>query len=199
MVTKEVVLKWIGEIDELLSYAYDAYQKLEVINNRYGLNNLSKIIDIKDSDFQFFDNLQYLYFTSINNLVFGICNVYDTDSKATSFKSVLNAMLYDLKMKGHTKIDIDEELEGIRILTDKDTMHPIYNQLRTLRDKSIAHSDKTYSGQTINLSEVKKFLDETNSRANRIFHEFGEHVALFDFKYQCVKNPIDDFFDKYNK
>lgn len=135
----------------------------------------------------------------MNNLVFGICNIYDRDSKATSLKSVLNAMLNDLKMKCSSKMDIENELQEIDRITDKDTGLPIYNELRTLRDKSMAHYDKAYEGQNIDLEQVKSFLDDTNSRANRIFGEFKEHVCLFNFKDQCIKNPVDDFFDKYDK
>lgn len=196
-IKEEEVLKWIYDIDELLSYAYDAYQKLEAIERRYGLKKLINILDVRNSEFQLYDNLQYIYFSCINHLVFGICNVYDVDSKATSFKSVLNAMLYDLKMKDSVSFDIEKELNEIKNLTDKETMDSTYCQLRTLRDKSIAHSDKAFKGEVINLKEVKVLLDATTKRANKIFGAFGEHVCLFDFKAQCIKNPVDDLCDKY--
>lgn len=198
MKTKKEIESWIEHICWLLSNAYEAYQKLIAIEKNFGLNKLSDTVAWEFGiGFQFYDNLLSLSNNAFNDLLFGICHVYDNDSDSTTLRNVLVAIKDNDELNEGFSIDFDKEISEIDEIVAYKTRRPIYDLLSKIRNKQVAHSDKSFIPREIRISEIKKFLDETIERANRIFKNINMKVPMIDFEKLNIKNPIDDFFDKY--
>ena len=198
MKTKKEIESWIEHICWLLSNAYEAYQKLIAIEKNFGLNKLSDTVAWEFGvGFQFYDNLLSLSNNAFNDLLFGICHVYDNDSDSTTLRNVLVAIKDNDELNEGFSIDFDKEISEIDEIVAYKTRRPIYDLLSKIRNNQVAHSDKSFIPREIRISEIKKFLDETIERANRIFKNINMKVPMIDFEKSNIKNPIDDFFDKY--
>jgi hypothetical protein len=128
--------------------------------------------------------------------------LYDTNSKATSLKSILNHVINDGKRLGlkQYKNRASELLNEINTITTKPTMNKTYESMKDARDTSIAHSDKSAIANafTFNIMDLFDFSKTTWERAQEIYTWFGVNDKfLYAPEEHGIPNSLSVIIDCY--